>query len=136
MTKKSVLLLGTISGALLIFFAYIQSGDVCYSRVWCNKLWESINLFGEILFVFIPVLLFSLITYKMRDEVFQAWWRFARWFVPVIIVVTFLFNTSHQQSGFGGVAQGAFEFFILAILYTIFIVISTIRIILAYKRSK
>ncbi|MDO8566233.1 MAG: hypothetical protein Q7S04_03560 [Candidatus Moranbacteria bacterium] len=72
----------------------------------------------------------------MQEEVFQAWWRFARWFVPIIIIVTYLLNTSHEQSGFGGVAQGAFDFLILIVLYIIFIITSLVRIILAYRRVK
>lgn len=136
MTKKNVFIAGIIGIVALIFLAYIQSGDICYSKFWCNNLWESINLLGEILFIFIPVFLFSLITYKMQDEVFQSWWRFARWFVPIIIIVTYFLNTSHQQSGFGGVAQGAFYFAILFVLYAIFIITSLIKIILSYRRTK
>lgn len=31
----------------------------------------------------IPLFLFSLITYKMRDDIYRAWFRFARWAIPL-----------------------------------------------------
>lgn len=136
MTKKNVLVVGAILSGLLLFLVFIQSGDICYSRIWCHKLWSGINLIGEMLFVFVPTLFFSLITYKMKEEVFRAWWGFARWFAPVIIVVTLLQNTAHTQSGFGGVASGAFDFALLFLLYTLFIFTSLIRIVIAYTRTK
>lgn len=104
--------------------------DVSYD---CRKTADSVQ---TIFSIFLLLSLFSLITYKMQEEVFQAWWRFARWFVPIIIIVTYLLNTSHEQSGFGGVAQGAFDFLILIVLYIIFIITSLVRIILAYRRVK
>jgi hypothetical protein len=136
MTKKSVFSMGVVGNILLIFLVYIQSGNICYLRSWCNELWGSINLLGEILFVFIPVFLLSLITYKMREEVFRAWWNFARWFAPIIIIVTYFINSAHQQSGFAGVAQGAFETLILIILYAVFIIVSLARIIFTARRIK
>lgn len=32
--------------------------------------------------LFFPLFLFSLITYKMREESFQAWWKLARVWIP------------------------------------------------------
>jgi hypothetical protein len=39
--------------------------------------------------IFIPVFLFSLITYKMNDEVFESWIKFAKWWVlgTLILVI-------------------------------------------------
>src|SRR3989338_2165139 len=30
------------------------------------------------------LLIFTFLTYRMRDEVFRAWWNFARWIIPLI----------------------------------------------------
>ena len=35
----------------------------------------------------LPLLMFSLVTYFLRDEIFQAWIRFAIWWVPLTMVV-------------------------------------------------
>ena len=90
-------------------------------------------------FIFlIPIFIFSLITYKMRQEVFQSWWRFARWFAPVIILVTFLINSQRQSGGMGisGAIRSSFNLFIIGIFYAIFIITSTIKIILTYRDKK
>ena len=90
-------------------------------------------------FIFlIPIFIFSLITYKMREEVFQSWWRFARWFAPVIILVTFLINSQRQSGGMGisGAIRSSFNLFIIGIFYAIFIITSMIKIILTYRDKK
>ena len=90
-------------------------------------------------FIFlIPIFIFSLITYKMRQEVFQSWWRFARWFAPVIILVTFLINSQRQSGGMGisGAIRSSFNLFIIGIFYAIFIITSMIKIILTYRDKK
>ena len=70
----------------------------------------------------------------MKEEVFQAWWRFARWWVPVIIGVTFLLG---NMSGGGTLGMDRdFTVFILGILYTILVVTSLLKIIRAYSQSK
>src|SRR3989344_444294 len=130
LTKKSVL-----ATSALIFGVAIILDQIGIERS-CPTLFclATLDVYFSISFVVIPTFLFSLITYKMREEVFRAWWNFARWFVPIIIVVTYLTNSSHQQSGFGGVAQGAFYFAILFVLYVIFTITSLVKIILAYRR--
>ena len=99
--------------------------------------WDKVEWCEPLTLAFIPLLLLiplSLITYKMKDEVFQAWWRFARWWVPVIIVVTFLLG---NMSGGGTLGMDRdFTVFILGILYTILIVTSLLKIIRAYSKSK
>ena len=38
--------------------------------------------------LFFPcVLIFSLITYKMRDEMFRAWLRFSYWWIPLSFIL-------------------------------------------------
>ncbi|MEK9151119.1 MAG: hypothetical protein AAB547_00635 [Patescibacteria group bacterium] len=126
-----------VSAVYFIYFLGILSLSILCNAPFC-RIQEDEPL-GIILVTLLPLLLvflLSLITYKMREEMFRAWWNIARWFVPIIIVITYLINSSHQQSGFGGVAQGAFEFLILFLLYVIFIIVSFARIILAYRRSK
>jgi hypothetical protein len=108
----------------------------------CTSSWCKIHdndSFGFIFMSFIalfPMFLFSLITYKMREEVFQAWWSFARWFVPVIIGVTFLLKTSVNDSGGSLSSPGTLSFVVLTILYPVFALVSVVKIVRAYRRSK
>lgn len=92
-----------------------------------------------VLLYLIPILfLFSLITYKMREEVFRTWWNFARWFVPVIIVVTLLLNSASDGGGGmggGGLASGMLDFVVLWTLYIILVVVSLVKIVRAYIKK-
>ncbi|OIQ04346.1 MAG: hypothetical protein AUK58_00945 [Candidatus Moranbacteria bacterium CG2_30_41_165] len=73
----------------------------------------------------------------MRDEGFQAWWRFARFFVPVIMLVTFLINSRSRSGGMGisGAIAGSFDMFIIGLFYAIFIITSLVKITLAYRKN-
>lgn len=108
-----------------------QPGLVWDKVEWCEP-------FAFALMPFILILLLSLITYKMHDDVFRAWWRFARWFAPVIIVVTILLENAGGGGGIGigGAVSTAFDILILGILYAILGIVSIIQIARAYLKTK
>jgi len=134
MTKRNTFLL-TFAGLLAFLISMHPVGfKVCNDAAYDCRM--TADLLQMILSVFPFVFFLSLITYKMPEEVFRAWWRYAVWFVPLIMIVTYLLYGGHEQSGFGGVAQGAFYATILIVLYTIFIITSLIRIIVAYHKTK
>lgn len=119
------------------FCKYIDA--VTYAKPYCvdsNLFPEYVRQIGA--FLSLSLIFLSLITYKMKDEVFQAWWRFARWWVPVIIAVTlFLQNAGGGGGlGIGGAVSGAFDALVLGILYAIFIITSLVKIMNAYLKTK
>jgi hypothetical protein len=133
MTKKNVFLMSLV---YVVYFAAILLVSAICESAWCRV--HDDDFLGQVLFFFLPLLpvfLLSLITYRMRDEIFQAWWSFARWFVPVIIVVTFLLENAGSGGGYLGM-QKDFNFLVLFVFYSIFIITSLARIILTYRRSK
>ena len=138
MTKKYILV-ATISGLVMAYilnnplsFGICVNSYILSGHTYCQDTFE--YSFSHLLFsFFLPILPFSLITYKMRDEVFQSWWSFARWFVPAIIVITFLLNNSTTAGNPLNAAE-SFNFLIIFILYVIFIIVSTVKIIKAYKK--
>ncbi len=79
--------------------------------------------------------LLSILTYRMRDEVFRAWWNFARWMVPIIILATFAVNAIPSNGGFFNMDALAYPLF-LGPLYLILILVSLWRIIRTHLRSK
>lgn len=131
-TKKNVLV---VSIAYAVFFlALFLTSEYCDSS-WCRV--HDDDPLGFIFFIFLPLLptlLFSLITYRMKDEVFRAWWGFARWWVPVIIVVTLLL----ENAGGGGTLgmNKDFTAFILIILYSVFGLVSLVKIVRTYLKTK
>lgn len=131
-TKKTVLKIS------LIYVAYLVV--IFLTSIFCNKDFCSIRedgFLGVILFSFVPLFplfLLSLITYKMRDQAFRAWWNFARWWVPIIIVATFLLNNA-SGGGTLGMNQD-FTFFILFILYAVLVIVSIVKIWCAHGSSE
>jgi hypothetical protein len=136
MSKKNVLI---ISSAYVIFFlAIFVISEYCGST-WCRV--HDDDPLGIIFFLLLPLLptfFLSLITYRMKDEVFRAWWGFARWWVPIIIVVTLLLENAGGGGGIGisGAVSGAFDALIIGILYVILIVTSLVKILWAYLKNK
>ena len=119
----------------IVYLAVLFSvGTVC-DRVWCDI--QEDGFLVSVLYSLAPLLplfLLSLITYKMRDEVFHAWWGFARWWAPVIIAVTLLL----ENAGGGGTLgmNKDFTAFILIILYSILLITSLVKIFNAYLKTK
>jgi hypothetical protein len=134
MSKKSVLL---ISLAYVFYFVAAFLISLVCEADRCRIHDDSILGWLLLYFIFlIPVFIFSLITYKMREEVFRAWWRFALWFVPVIMLVTFLFNSQNRGGGMVATMAGGFDILIIGIFYTIFVITSLVKIILTYRQVK
>lgn len=79
-------------------------------------------------------LVLSLITYRMKEEVFRAWWRFAWWWSLIIVAATVGLN----NAGGGGTLRldQDFTILILSILYAVLIVSSLVKIVRTYLRTR
>lgn len=89
MTKKK-LLLGVFIGVTSFFLAlFSREISLCppFSYSTCSELFDGLAM---AFFPVLPLFLFSLITYFMREEVFQAWFRFARIYIPAAILLILL----------------------------------------------
>ncbi|MDD2766362.1 MAG: hypothetical protein PHH40_01190 [Candidatus Moranbacteria bacterium] len=134
MNKRNVLWAGLISTGFFFLAMYPAIFGICEMNNYdCRKTSDLI----QIIFGIFPVVFFlSLITYKMRDEVFEAWWKPARFFIPIIMLVTLLVNSKTRSGGMGisGAIAGGFDIFLIGIFYFIFIVISLVRIVSVYRK--
>ncbi len=138
MTKKNVLFIEFIALLLIILLAIVDANfeNVCmyvpeygYSVKYCET-------FALSLFPLLSLIPFSIIFFFLREEVFRAWWNFARWFVLVIMFITLLISVSDTGGGMAGAMGDSFSYFILGVLYTIFVVTSLVKIARAYRRVK
>lgn len=129
----TISLLGT---AYLLIMRMVPYPNECYmgGGNFCWLLSETVyNL--SIFFPFI--LLFSLITFKMQESVFAAWWKFARVAVPLVFFVLFLvslelhhthatlFNLDHEK-----------DLAIYFVTYSVFVLGSLVQIFRGLKSSK
>lgn len=130
MIKKKKLLLGSAIVAILAG----AIGTLEPFRL-CRNLWREcmdVNYTSTlILLPFIPLFLFSLVTYKMRDEVYRAWLRFSCIWIPLSMLAIFS-APEYSSDWMYPVEKGTVAFF-SSVLYGI---ISIVIIIWKYTGTK
>ena len=125
-TKLKVLLISFV----LVGFYFLIAGTKMLT-FWCGvghlDCQDNLDSFSDYLVLFFPILLFSIITYFLKEGVFKAWLKFAYWYFPIyILVILFL-----SDRGSGGYLMGPVfnsEFFALT-LSGLFVIISLILVI-------
>lgn len=80
--KKNVFISTGIVSVLLTTLNFIGTYKLCGSKGYGTCM-EVVYDIMVILLPIIPLFIFSLITYKMREEVFESWWKFARIWIPL-----------------------------------------------------
>lgn len=113
------------------FCKYGAGTQFCYGNILFPEVVSDLIFFLSLSLIFL-----SLLTYWAKDEVFLAWWNFAKWWVPVIIATTLFFELKGGGGGGFGISSGLDEFVILSLFYIIFIITSLTKIIRAYWRTR
>lgn len=88
MSKKSVLLVGFLGSLFFILFLYATKVGLC--NLINSSCLETFDSFAENITISLPLFLLSLITFKMRSEVFSAWFKFTRIWVPLSIFLVLI----------------------------------------------
>ena len=104
LTKKTVLL-GSAAGTgltlLLIVIFFNTSTSICPYKVTFNCSILSLTLS---LLITLPIFLFSLVTYKMREEVFLFWRKFS--FIYLFIYLFIVLISPWRPADFSPFAKG------------------------------
>jgi len=79
----------------------------------------------------IPLFFLSLITYWMRNEVYEAWFRFARWWIPLSMLAIFI-APEYSSDWMYRIEKGSVAF----ITSALFVAISTIIILTVQARGR
>lgn len=117
-TKKNTVLVLVIvlliyTGIQLYAFNLICTSDGVYNYD-CGKLFFSLKFFS----LYIGILLFpSVFTLPFPIIVFERWKRFAKWAVPVVVILTLILTLSKEGGAF---FSYGFSGFFLVILYAWF----------------
>jgi len=128
MTKKNFLIFTLIGIIIFLISLFATKIGICrYINTSCSQIFDPI---AETFLIFIPLFFLSLITYKMRDIVFQAWLKFAYIWVPLTIVLT-LFAPEYDPSLLP-ITKGVVSFFMSAI----FLVVSLIIVFFKHRSIK
>lgn len=88
LTKKKILFISGAVSIFLVFIDWIGTYQLCggYPGVCVDTLFN-LSMF---LFMFPFVFFFSFITYFLPESVFRAWMNFAKWWVPLQIILVVL----------------------------------------------
>ena len=86
-SKKNVLISSVSIGAIMLGVNYVGTYILCSQNRDCAHMIASILV---ILFPVFSVAFLSLVTYFLREEIFQSWIFFAKWFVPLSVILTIL----------------------------------------------
>lgn len=123
LTKKIILSISGIVSILLVFIDYMGTYQICGGSpgLCVDTLFSS----SMVLFVFPFIFLFSLITYFLKESVFRAWVNFAKWWVPLQILLVLI---TPESSG-GYFVSIVDKQFVALILSGIFAVISLLIVI-------
>ncbi len=127
LNKKIVLWVSGIISIILLLINFIGTYKTCNLDINCAQLLADTL---RILFIIIPTFILSLITYKMRDAVYQAWLKFAYVWVPLTIILT-LIAPEYNPSLFP-ITKGVVSFY----MSVLFVIISTGIIIIKFRTSK
>ncbi len=129
LSKRSLLFVSLIGVAFFFLLAFSKEIGFCpsYSYSYCLDI---LNQSAEILIPILAALLFCLITYWMRDEVYRTWFRFARWAIPLSM---FLILITPEYGGglFNPIQKGSVAF----VLTALFFIISLAVILIKHFRS-
>src|SRR3989344_3826778 len=89
-SKKFVFWISLVVTTIGLILSPSNLYTYCFQEGHCWRFWNIIESTTPY-FLFFPVLLFfSIITYKMREEVFRAWLHFAYWWIPISLVFIYL----------------------------------------------
>lgn len=137
MSKKIVFWISAIISVLLLLANFIGTYKLCGVETGGTMLSEIFSLFKIVcvdalsdimrtFLIIIPLFLFSLITYKMRDEIYKAWFKFARIWVPLSIILVLI--SPEYSHGLVPIEKGTISFG----MSVIFLVVSIFLIIIKF----
>lgn len=128
--KKVVFLIGLIGSILFLIMSFLSQKFGCKEDVlfFCGDSYSSIV--NIIHFLPISILILSLITYKMREEVFRAWLKFTYVWVPLTILFTFL--APEYNASLVATTKSLVSFS----MSVVFLLVSLVIIFVKYQRTK
>lgn len=135
-TKKAILFLSLIITLILIIIIILEATNLCDRGTRCDDMVDSINFLTPIFMLAITVLPLSILTYKMHDEVFEYWTRFAVWGVPAVIIAHILMYVVFYRNGSPDVFEKIVVVPLFILIYGSFALISLWRIITKWRELK
>jgi hypothetical protein len=141
MTKQKVLIISATGVALFILGIIFLMNDVCSVDAWvrCRNIDESVGFIVTLLMYTIPVFIFSLLTYFLREETFRTWLRLTSWFIPVSMILVLVSSNRDIPGGGNLIPSASPQDLVGVFTWGLYILVSLVIIIWKYfatRRSK
>jgi len=86
--KKIIFTSSLFGSVLFLLFLFATQIGLCrFINVSCTYFFDPL---AEIVFIFFPLFLFSVITYRMKEVVINRWLKFVYIWVPLTVILVFL----------------------------------------------
>lgn len=137
MTKKKLLVISGIGLIVGGIFLNVDKFGICKNMyvsngyIGCFNTTQD-NIGGIIELIFVPLFIITLLLFFLRDEVFNAWFKFARIGLPVSVLV--IMSASANGSFFMSDRSITFGFVSIVFLGVSFLLI-IYQIIRAYRKA-
>ena len=130
MKKNNIaLIIFAVPTLAILFFEFANLQINCKSLK-CMMDYDSIFFWWFLLFSI--CILIILLLKKLPTTTTVAWWKFAYWAIPIVLVISALINSGIHHSP-NGQLQNIFDMPALILLYSIFTIGSIVQIIRGYR---
>ena len=130
LNKKLVLVGSGIASIILLGINYLGTDNFCGINRGCI---ETLANTLRILFVLIPLFILSLITYKMRDEIFHSWLTFTYLWIPLTLIGTLL--APEYSPSLIPITKGVVSFLMSALFLLISLILILVKHFSLHKNS-
>jgi hypothetical protein len=129
-SKKTLLIVSGAITVVLFVLNWVGTFKLCGGQEYGQCMDFSYGAIINLLPV-VPLFLFSLITYKMRDDVYRAWLRLAQWWIPLSMLAIFL-APEYSSDWMFSIVKGTVAFF----SSLLFVAISIVLILWKYFAAR
>ena len=119
--KKKILLLGSIGFAIHLISRFSVDLGICEN--YSTSCFDKISIFRVYSFIFVPFLLFSIITFKLNDKTYSIWVNFSKWFIPLSLLIVSAFPNFTHGMDFVPITKGVISLFLVVFYSAVSLVI-------------
>ncbi len=138
MRKKGLLKLSIIGTLVIFLTVLLDQINSCYYNLHCVFFSDFLDNYFFVFLIFPLIVLFFLVTYKMHEEIFNAWHKFSMWYLIIYVILSVYLSVEASKMGGGlsGVVGGGFIVIIIGFSLIVFFFVSLIIITNKYFSLK
>lgn len=125
LTKKNVFVVSIIFIGLFLVSGFQKNIGLCGKEY--NTCWDFFDWLWQPLSFAIPIFFVSILTYRMREEIFHSWLRFAYWWIPISVLIIFTTPTTDHSWAIGGPTRETMSFVMSGLFLAVSLLIVGIK---------